>query len=153
MRPVRGKPAGLHTEIYRDKCEEAEMRLPILIATAAIFTLGVATANADNMSMPAMTGNSNLGKVLTDNKNMTLYTFDKDQPGKSNCNGMCADNWPPLMAPADAKANGDWSIIARDDGTKQWAYKGHPLYGWVKDQKAGDTTGDGVNSVWHAAKP
>jgi predicted lipoprotein with Yx(FWY)xxD motif len=129
------------------------MRLPILIVAAALFTLGVNAAQADNMSVPATAGDSKIGKVLADGKMMTLYTFDKDQPGKSNCNGMCADNWPPLMAPADAKANGDWSIVARDDGTKQWAYKGHPLYGWVKDQKPGDTTGDGIGTVWHAAKP
>jgi predicted lipoprotein with Yx(FWY)xxD motif len=129
------------------------MRLFFTVAAAAMLTLGVVTANADNMTMPAMTGDSNLGKVLTDSKMMTLYTFDKDQPGKSNCNGMCADNWPPLMAAADAKPMGDWSIVTRDDGAKQWAYKGHPLYGWGQDHKPGDTTGDGVNSVWHAAKP
>ncbi len=129
------------------------MRFPFLIAAAAMITLGVAAARADDMTMPAMTGDSKLGKVLTDNKKMTLYTFDKDQPGKSNCNGTCANNWPPLMVPANAKPMGDWSIVTRDDGTKQWAYKGKPLYGWGKDEKPGDTTGDGVNGIWHAAHP
>lgn len=90
--------------------------------------------------------------VLTNNAGMTLYTFDKDAAGKSACNGPCAANWPPLMAAADAKASGDWSIIARDDGAKQWAYKGKPVYLWAKDQKPGDKTGDGFNSVWHVAK-
>lgn len=86
---------------------------------------------------------------------MTLYTFDKDSvgSGKSVCNGPCATNWPPLMAASDAGAQGDWSVVTRDDGSKQWAYKGQPLYYWVKDQKPGDTTGDGVNKVWHTAKP
>jgi predicted lipoprotein with Yx(FWY)xxD motif len=84
---------------------------------------------------------------------MTLYVFDKDAPGKSNCNGPCATNWPPLTAKADAKASGDWSIVTRDDGGKQWAYKGKPLYAWSKDAKAGDVTGDGVNNVWHIAAP
>ena len=130
------------------------MRSLFLITAAVAVTLGAALAYADDMTMPAMTGDSNLGKVLTDNKKMTLYTFDKDQPGKSNCNGICADHWPPLMAAANAKPMGDWSIITRDDGTKQWAYKGKPLYGWDKDQKPGDTTGDGVNNnVWHVAHP
>ena len=43
--------------------------------------------------------------------------------------------------------------MTRDDGSKQWAYKGKPVYYWAKDQKAGDRTGDGVNSVWHVVKP
>jgi len=95
------------------------------------------------------------GGVLTNAAGMTLYTFDKDAAGsgKSTCNGPCAANWPPLMAAGDAKAAGDYSIVTRDDGTRQWAYKGLPLYLWAKDTKPGDKTGDGFNSVWHAAKP
>ena len=73
----------------------------------------------------------------TDAKGMTLYTFDKDAGGKSACNGPCATNWPPLMAGADAKASGDWTVVTRDDGGKQWAYKGKPLYTWAKDTQAG----------------
>jgi predicted lipoprotein with Yx(FWY)xxD motif len=86
---------------------------------------------------------------------MTLYVFDKDMAGsgKSVCNGPCAQNWPPLAAAAGAASSGDWSVIARDDGAKQWAYKGKPVYFWAKDQKAGDRTGDGFNGVWHLAKP
>jgi len=93
------------------------------------------------------------GGVLTNTAGMTLYTFDKDSGGKSVCNAQCAALWPPLAAPADAKSDGDWSAITRDDGSKQWAYKGKPLYLWVKDQKPGDTTGDNVNNVWRIAKP
>jgi len=95
------------------------------------------------------------GGVLTNVAGMTLYTFDKDAAGsgKSTCNGPCAANWPPLMAGADAKPAGDYSIVTRDDGAKQWAYKGLPLYLWVKDTKPGDKTGDGFNNVWHVAKP
>ena len=90
--------------------------------------------------------------VLTNTAGMTLYTFDKDAGDKSTCNGPCAAIWPPLMAGADAKASGDWSIVTRDDGAKQWAHKGKPVYLWVKDQKPGDKTGDGVQSVWHIVK-
>ena len=92
------------------------------------------------------------GGVLTNTAGMTLYTFDKDEGGKSMCNGPCAGNWPPLMAGADAKAAGDWSIVTRDDGAKQWAYKGKPVYLWAKDTKPGDKTGDGFNNVWHVVK-
>jgi len=93
--------------------------------------------------------------VLTNSAGMTLYVFDKDAAGsgKSACNGDCATNWPPLTAAAGDKASGDYSIVTRDDGSLQWAYKGKPLYRWSKDQKPGDATGDGVKNVWHAAKP
>ncbi len=92
------------------------------------------------------------GGVLTNAAGMTLYTFDKDAGGKSACNGPCATNWPPLMAAADAKASGEWSIITRADGSKQWAYKGKPLYNWSKDTMAGDMKGDNFNNLWHVAK-
>lgn len=93
--------------------------------------------------------------VLTDAAGMTLYVFDKDVAGsgKSSCNGPCATNWPPLFAADGAKPAGDYSIITRDDGKKQWAFKGQPLYYWVKDQKPGDKTGDGFNKVWRVVKP
>jgi predicted lipoprotein with Yx(FWY)xxD motif len=93
-----------------------------------------------------------MGGMMTNSAGMTLYTFDKDEGGKSACNGPCAGNWPPLMAAADAKASGDWTIFTRDDGSKQWAYKGKPLYSWSKDQKPGDMTGDGFNGAWHVVK-
>src|ERR1035437_1510212 len=93
------------------------------------------------------------GGMLVNSAGMTLYTFDKDPAGsgKSTCNGPCAVNWPPLRAAEADQASGDWSVVARDDGSKQWAYKSKPLYLWSKDQKPGDKTGDGVNKVWHIA--
>ena len=92
------------------------------------------------------------GGALVGATGMTLYTFDNDKvPGKSVCNGPCAVNWPPLMASETASAAGDYTIITRDDGKKQWAMKGKPLYYWVKDQKPGDKTGDNFNKVWHVA--
>lgn len=93
--------------------------------------------------------------VLTGTNGMTLYTFDRDAAGsgKSVCNGPCATNWPPLMAPAGMQPSGDYSVITRDDGGKQVAYKGKPLYFWAKDAKPGDKTGDGFNNVWRLAKP
>jgi predicted lipoprotein with Yx(FWY)xxD motif len=93
--------------------------------------------------------------VLTDSRGMTLYTTDRDNAnsGKSVCTGSCADNWPPFMARDSDKAQGNYTVITRDDGKKQWAYNGKPLYHWAKDKKPGDKTGDGVNKVWHAATP
>ena len=118
----------------------------------ATFLLGAALLAAASFTASAAAPAKMAGDVLVDGKGMTLYTFDKDSGGKSACNGPCAVNWPPLAAGADARAEGDYTVITRDDGAKQWAYKGKPLYTWIKDQKPGDKTGDGVNNVWHVAK-
>ncbi len=93
--------------------------------------------------------------LMTGANGMTLYTFDKDAigSGKSVCNGQCATNWPPFMAASTDRSGGDWTIVTRDDGSKQWAWSGQPLYYWAKDQKPGDMTGDGFNKVWHAVRP
>ena len=89
--------------------------------------------------------------VLTDASGMTLYIFVKDEPGKSNCNGRCAAAWPPFMA--DDATGENFSFVTRDGGSKQVAYKGMPLYLWVRDEKPGDTTGEGVGNVWLVARP
>ena len=96
-----------------------------------------------------------LVEVLTDGSGMTLYVFDRDvaASGKSACNGPCAALWPPLVAGSDATPFGQYTVVARDDGVKQWAYKGKPLYLWSKDQKRGDRSGDNFNNVWHVATP
>jgi predicted lipoprotein with Yx(FWY)xxD motif len=57
------------------------------------------------------------------------------------------------MADAGASPKGDWSLVTRNDGSKQWAYRGKPLYYWIKDTKPGDKTGDNVNKVWHVVRP
>ena len=49
---------------------------------------------------------------------------------------------------------GEWTVVGRDDGSRQWAYKTKPLYTWAKDMKPGDVTGDGfLNGAWHVAQP
>ena len=120
------------------------------LIAALTLSLG-ACAVMDPMAAPAKVADG----VLVGPNQMTLYTFDRDSAGagKSVCNGPCAANWPPLMAKADDTAGGDWSVIKRDDGSSQWAYKGRPLYYWVKDAKPGDRSGDGFNKVWRLATP
>ncbi|MGC1332707.1 MULTISPECIES: COG4315 family predicted lipoprotein [unclassified Pseudomonas] len=87
--------------------------------------------------------------MLVDHHGMTLYTYDKDGDGKSNCNDKCAENWPPLMAESGAKDDGDWTVVKRDDGKMQWAFGGKPVYTFKMDKKAGDKMGDGKMDVWH----
>jgi predicted lipoprotein with Yx(FWY)xxD motif len=124
------------------------MKKSTLIALALAAVLGACASVA---SLPTKTADG----VLTGPSGMTLYTFDRDAAGsgKSVCNGPCATNWPPLMAAASDQPSGDYTIITRDDGSKQWAHKGKPLYFWAKDAKPGDKTGDGFNKVWSVARP
>src|SRR5262245_30393134 len=91
------------------------------------------------------------GDALVDDRGMTLYVFDRDARGKSACAGECAMDWPPLYATAEAVPALDYTLVTRDDGRKQWAYEGKPLYLWSKDQKPGDRTGHGVSNLWRVA--
>jgi predicted lipoprotein with Yx(FWY)xxD motif len=83
---------------------------------------------------------------------MTVYTFDKDaaDSGKSVCNGPCADNWPAVPAPADVAP--PYSLVTRDDGARQLAYRGRPLYLFKGDKAAGERNGDNFKTIWHVVK-
>lgn len=118
-----------------------------ILATCAFASMAAAG------DAPAMAGKLNDQTFLMDTNKMTLYVFDKDEKGKSNCYQQCAANWPPLTAAAGTELPGNFSLIQRDDGTMQVAYKGQPLYRWIRGKKPGDMTGDGVNGVWHVARP
>jgi predicted lipoprotein with Yx(FWY)xxD motif len=125
-------------------------RIAVVTCLLVLSSYGVSVAQMDSNPSNVKV----VGGVLTDSNGMTLYTFDKDTvPGKSACNGQCLVNWPALSVAADAGAVGDWTIITRDDGSKQWAHKGKPLYTYAHDAKPGDTTGDGKGTVWHTATP
>ncbi|WP_409523890.1 COG4315 family predicted lipoprotein [Nitrincola sp. MINF-07-Sa-05] len=121
------------------------MTIALFFSLLLTSTLLIADMHGD---APIAVGDTSLGKVLTDQQGMTLYTFTRDTSGTSNCNDGCAANWPPLMAGDGAMAAGDFSIIMRSDGSKQWAYKDMPLYTWVRDTEPGDVTGHEFNQVW-----
>lgn len=121
-----------------------------MIANLLALSLSTAAMAAD----PAQTRETEKGHTLTNEQGMTLYTFDKDSGGKSVCNATCAANWPPFSAAADAQASGSFTVVIRDDGSRQWAYNGHPLYTWTKDLKPGDITGEGLlDGAWRIAQP
>lgn len=127
-------------------------RFVFLAALNSVLLAACAMTSGTQAQMPA----SAINGVLAGPNQMTLYVFDKDAAGsgKSVCNGVCATNWPPLMVASGSAASGDWSVVIRDSGDKQWAYKGRPLYYWSKDAKPGDKTGDGfLNNAWHTAQP
>ena len=135
------------------------MRTKTILAAAVLLSLAMTGVSyAADMPSDIKTNKVVDGKtvVLTDTKGMTLYTYDNDKMAdKSSCNDRCAMAWPPAMASAAAKKVGDFAVITRDDGSKQWAWKGKPLYTFSKDMKPGDTTGNDVGPngthIWHCA--
>ncbi len=128
------------------------MKLLTALLTMLLFVgfWALQPASAQTKTMEVSLGTAT---VLTDDKGMTLYIFLRDAPAKSNCNDRCAEFWPPLLADAAASAAEKFSIVTRDDGSKQWAYKEKPLYRFARDEKPGDATGEGFLDVWLVARP
>jgi predicted lipoprotein with Yx(FWY)xxD motif len=102
-----------------------------------------------------------LGRILVDGNGRSLYLFEADKPNQSNCSGACLSAWPPLTAAkAPAGAAGvqaaKLGTIAAAGGKRQVTYNGHPLYLYAGDQKAGDTTGQGLDQFgaeWYVLSP
>lgn len=92
------------------------------------------------------------GEVLTTPDGMTVYIYDKEAKGSASCYGECAEEWPPVLAPADAKAFGDFSLVKRIDGTRQWAYRGKPLHFYHEDGAPGDAKGNNYEGFWHVVE-
>lgn len=119
-----------------------------------LLTATVALANHHAVTVSKKAG---VGGFLVDTKGMTLYSFKKDTPGKSACEGDCVTKWPLYFREAVAAKDGlkaaDFGTITRADGQKQTTYKGMPLYYFVGDKNPGDTTGQGVKDVWYVVNP
>jgi predicted lipoprotein with Yx(FWY)xxD motif len=117
------------------------------VAAVAIFAVS-ASATADSGAVVKI-GPSKLGRILVDAKGKTLYMWAHDKSAKSTCYGDCAEYWPPLItrgrpsALSGAQA-GLLGTSRRSDGRLQVTYAGHPLYYFVKDTKAGQTSGEGL---------
>jgi predicted lipoprotein with Yx(FWY)xxD motif len=101
-----------------------------------------------------------MGNILVANNGLTVYTFDKDEAGVSNCTGDCLKNWPAVKVNegdalvAGVDVSGELGTITRaDDNSTQLTLNGMPLYYWKDDKVPGDASGDGVGDVWHVVKP
>jgi predicted lipoprotein with Yx(FWY)xxD motif len=93
--------------------------------------------------------------VLLTQTGHSLYTFDNDVVGSgtSVCNPPCSNIFPPYLGADKDSGQGDFALISRQDGSKQWTYKGRPLYRFYADDKPGDQGGDGTNrNLWHVAR-
>lgn len=102
--------------------------------------------------MPNHRASTSIGQVMTTPEGVTVYTFDNDHIGKSNCYAGCARDWPPVTAADGAQPSGRMSLASRTDGQPQWAYDGKPLYTYGKDSMHGDVKGDNVGNVWHVVR-
>jgi len=125
--------------------------------TAADSALGPIVAAAT--SVPGLDVNGAPTLERADLEGFSLYVFDNDKldtdgdgAGDSDCNGGCAQTWPPLFADAAARPTGNYSLIERDDGARQWALNGEPIYFFANDAAPGDVNGDQIGSVWHLAR-
>ncbi|WP_328914487.1 MULTISPECIES: COG4315 family predicted lipoprotein [unclassified Streptomyces] len=108
-------------------------------------------AVASSTTATVSTKSESLGKILVNAKGLTLYLFEADKTSKSTCTGACAQAWPPLTVKGKPTAGSGvqsklLSTTNRSGGTKQVTYKGHPLYRFAGDKKAGDTNGQGLNN-------
>jgi predicted lipoprotein with Yx(FWY)xxD motif len=129
---------------------------PTAVVTAAATTAPAAVTIPD--SAKVMVATSSLGKILVDDKGMTLYMFTKDTPRTSTCYDKCATAWPPLLTKnmATAGDGADASLLGtttRKDGSMQVTYNKMPLYYYAKDKAPGDTVGQDVGQVWYVVDP
>ncbi len=135
------------------------------LIAAALITAGCGSSSP-SASSPASTASGQASgaalktatisgaTVLTNAGGFTLYWFAPDTATTSNCNGSCAQIWPPVKGPVTVATGvtGKVGTISRADGTVQATYDGHPLYTYTADTSPGQANGNGVNSsggVWH----
>ena len=132
----------------------------VLAACGSSGTSSAGGSGSTGTSSPAAATTGNLktttiggATVLTNAKGFTLYSFAPDTPTKSNCNGTCAQFWPPVKGPATASGvKGTFGTIKRSDGSTQATFDGHPLYTFAADTAPGQAKGNGLNAqggVWH----
>lgn len=128
--------------------------LASLAVSATIAALSAAPATAASHGNKLVMSAPLNGQVfIMDRTHMSLYTYDGDSEGVSNCYGPCAEKWPPALLPEGTKMPESYSLIRRKDGKMQIAFRGRPLYRYYKDRKIGDIKGDGIAGKWRLARP
>ncbi len=124
----------------------------------AVPTKAVASGGGLDVITVNTVDNPTLGKILVNSQGMTLYLYTKDTPNTSSCYDKCAANWPPLLVTGTPTGGVDidtakLGTTKRTDGSTQVTYNGWPLYTYIGDKSAGDTTGQNVGSVWFVVSP
>jgi predicted lipoprotein with Yx(FWY)xxD motif len=129
--PAKGKP-----QLVKKPVIDAPLTTPVGITTQLSVKKALKRDATDEEKKEYAKLPTPPQMIYADAKGMTLYVSDKDTAGVSNCTAECAKTWLPALAPKDAKAYGDWSLIKRAEG-RQWALRGKPLYTSVKDNEIG----------------
>ena len=133
-------------------------RQPVAISSVALLAacsshhMQQSQASATYTNPPVKMTATDAGTVMSTLDGMTLYTYDKDAHGQSNCYGKCAEYWPPYLANTASRSAGDLGLITRSDGKMQWADRGKPLYTFVKDRNPGEVNGDDYHHDWHVVR-
>jgi predicted lipoprotein with Yx(FWY)xxD motif len=99
-----------------------------------------------------------LGPVLTAYTGQTLYLFQSDVGGQSNCTGECNGTWYPFYAGevpslSTGLDTAFFDVLYRPDGRIQTTYRGWPLYTFRGDATPGQTRGENANGRWLVARP
>ena len=118
---------------------------------------GVPPAPAPQSNVPIKQTVAGRPAFVAPASNHTLYFLDVDTPAGGSCTGGCLNTWIPLVPSSGAQAQGDFTIVARADGTgHQWDYRNHPLYTFAGDSGADQDNGNGIpfdGGHWHVARP
>ena len=163
---------GSSGRAHRISSGPARLRMLLALLAVAAAAAVLAACSSTGASSPSSSGSSSSSSsspaaaassvktatiggatVLTSSKGFTLYSFAPDTSTKSNCNGACAQNWPPLKGPVTAAGvTGTFGTIKRADGSAQATFDGHPLYSFAGDSAPGQAKGNGLNAaggLWH----
>jgi predicted lipoprotein with Yx(FWY)xxD motif len=121
----------------------------------AVMTSALAQSSIESAPIPAEISLMKNGGQYTFQNDLgnSFYTFDEDGPNKSNCIESCAKSWPPVAASKTSKAMGDWTLVARPTGAKQWAYRGHPVYTSAAENAGGSPPDLEKDAHWHKLVP
>ena len=91
---------------------------------------------------------SSTGRLVVNQNDYSVYTWDGDEPGKSNCHDDCLADWTPVPAPENVTERGGWTTIERLPGINQWAFRGKPLYTYNHDREERSFAGADIPG-WH----
>lgn len=133
-------------------------KLTFLVFVVSLLATAAMAEMTGNYAVD-IASNETLGTYLVNDTGFTLYYFANDAPGNgtSTCYGECVRLWPLFYAENIVIPEGlnetDFTVVEREDGKLQTAYKGWPLYFYYLDMKKGDVLGQGVRDVWFVVNP
>jgi predicted lipoprotein with Yx(FWY)xxD motif len=162
--------AGLASALLLGACGSSMDNASSGTSPSRVAPVATASASEPATSAPAGSGHlaittmlmakavEGVGSVVTDDKGMTLYRYDKDEahPSKWTCSGTCTKTWMPVMVQDSVKTMGvDKSLLGtvHRDGRTQLTLGGWPLYRYMGDTAAGQANGQAADGMWYAVTP